>query len=56
MEWNIYWDIFHDWKYPCTVIGCLAIGFAAGFYECKLMYEKKMLKEAFRLAITNTIE
>lgn len=50
MEWNEYWNVYQDWKYPCTVILCIAIGYFVGYTHCK---EKA---ENLRLAITNAIE
>ena len=56
MEWHEYWNNYQDLKYPLTILICLALGFVAGYSECKSRMEKKCREEAVRLAITNTIK
>ena len=56
MEWNEYWNAYQDWKYPCTVILCIVIGYFVGYTHCKEKAEKQRQKENLRLAITNTIK
>ena len=56
MEWNDYWNNYQDWKYPATVILCLAVGFMAGWFAYKDKCKKMKQAEDLRIAIKNIIK
>lgn len=56
IEFSEYWNNYQDWKYPVTVVFCVAVGYLAGWFNHKDKCRKMRHAEALRLATTNTIE